>query len=149
VSRGISVPASEPRIFRALAAVSVASLLPGAGRPGTRVARLAIDLLRIPTGDAPFVVLLRHGFVIVASDPLREVRMARALSRLRVETGITVAPAAPAAVSAASVVTASLQLAAGGLVPRLVALAAWPLIRRPVSASLERWLAAVGVQALT
>jgi hypothetical protein len=146
----MQVTAREPRIFRALAAVPVKSMLPPAGSRGARAAGRASALLRISTRDAPFVVLLRRGFVIVSSDPLREVRMARRLAPFGttrpagvvLQARVAVAPAA-----SGSTVTASFDLATRGVAARLAGMAAWPVIERVVTASLERWLSAVGAEA--
>jgi hypothetical protein len=142
--------AREPRIFRALAAVPLVSMLPPAGSRGARAADRASALLRISTRDAPFVVLLRRGFVIVSSDPLREVRMARTLApfggarpaAVVLEARVAVAPA-----DSGSDVTASFDFAARGVAARLMAAAAWPVLQRVVTASLDRWLSAVGAEA--
>jgi hypothetical protein len=146
----MQLAAREPRIFRALAAVPVMSMLPPAGSRGARAAGRASALLRISTRDAPFVLLLRRGFVIVSSDPLREVRMARTLAPFGGKRPAGVVVQARVAVTPAgsgSAVTASLDLAARGVAARLLAAAAWPVVERMLTASLERWLSAVGAEA--
>jgi hypothetical protein len=68
------VPASVPRVFRALAEVTASDLR------ATRV-RLVEFVIRagmLNVDEALYSQLLRRGFTVVASDPLREVVVGRA-----------------------------------------------------------------------